>query len=95
MTTTDTDALTERIARALFEVRDDAYDLDEWEDLDSTDRERWMCDAAAVLPLVAVEARKAKAEAWDEAASHAESKSWITNFRADDLRTANPYEVTP
>ena len=68
MSTTDTDALKERIARALFEVRDDAYDLDEWEDLDSTDRERWMCDAAAVLPLVAVEARKAKAEAWDEGA---------------------------
>lgn len=89
MTTTDTDALTERI-------RDEVYGT-------------WVsscCDGAVVnideaaeiaadlAPIVAAEVRKAKAEAWDEAASHAESKPWITNFRADDLRTANPYRET-
>lgn len=44
--------IREKIAQALFDVRDDEFDLDEWEDLDSTDRERWLCDADAVLPLI-------------------------------------------
>ena len=41
----------EQIAKALFEVRDDPYDDDEWEDLDAQQRERWECDADAVLAL--------------------------------------------
>ena len=62
MTTTDTDALTERIARAICE-HDDAGG-DNWDE----DRDWYMDQAAAVLPIVAVEVRKAKAEALREAA---------------------------
>lgn len=37
-------------AKAIFDVRDDEFDLDEWEDLDSTERERYKCDARACIP---------------------------------------------
>ena len=57
MTTTDTDALAERIARALRQATDDG--ADRTEDY-----------AAAVLPTVAEEVRKAKAEALREAAAN-------------------------
>ena len=95
MTTTDTDALTERLARAMHagEVAG-GFAADEWDGMSADSLAWYRANAAAVLPIVAVEVRKAKAEAWDEAASHAESKSWLTNFRADDLRTANPYRET-
>lgn len=36
-------------ARAAFEIRDDPYDDDEWEDLDSTDRELYECQSRAAL----------------------------------------------
>lgn len=36
-------------AKAIFDVRDDQFDLDEWEDLDATQRERYECDARAAL----------------------------------------------
>ena len=62
MTTTDTDALTERIARAL--AIEDGYDpedpCNDWA-MDSCRTEA----TAAVLPIVAEEVRKAKAEAWE------------------------------
>ena len=65
MTTTDTDALTERLWEAIAEARDKgertAHDVDSYEVV------------AAVLPIVAVEVRKAKAEALDEFAAWAES----------------------
>ena len=91
-----TDDLTERIGRILnnegwtFEGIHEPGEYDECEDC------RRAVDpiAARVAREVAGEVRKAKAEAWDETASHAESKSWLTNFRADDLRTANPYHET-
>lgn len=35
-------------ARGAFDVRDDPYDDDEWEDLDSTDRELYECQSRAV-----------------------------------------------
>ena len=62
--TTDTTALQERIAEALAE---------HWRRKHSTLLTSGPCSgcsrvaAAAVLPIVAVEVRKAKAEAWDEA----------------------------
>ena len=34
-------------ARAIFNVRDDEFDMDEWEDLGATERERYECDARA------------------------------------------------
>lgn len=39
----------ERAAKAIFDIRDDPYDVDEWEDLDSTDRELYLCQARAVV----------------------------------------------
>jgi hypothetical protein len=36
-------------AQAIFNIRDDAYDMDEWDDLDSTDREMFECQASAAL----------------------------------------------
>ncbi|MGQ3382959.1 hypothetical protein [Glutamicibacter sp. TV12E] len=39
----------EAAAKAIFDVRDDEFDLDEWEDLDATRRERYECDARAAL----------------------------------------------
>ena len=84
MTTTDTDALAERIARALRQATDDG--ADRTEDY-----------AAAVLPIVAEEVRKAKAEALREAADawHAEHKGtrpgpykWMWN-RATEYETGD------
>lgn len=44
------DATTvERVARAIFAVRDDPYDMDEWDDLDSAQREPFECQARAVV----------------------------------------------
>ena len=68
MTTTDTDALTERIAMAWNECTPE-----QWAEID---RHRHgpglkglaLRDAARVLPIVAEEVRKAKAEALREAA---------------------------
>lgn len=37
----------EQIAEAIFDVRDDPYDMDEWAELNSTDRERYECSARA------------------------------------------------
>ena len=75
MTTTDTDALTERIARAFYENRVAAIESDQerqswptWDDHEKADADEWRDAAAAVLPIVAAEVRKAKAEAWDEGA---------------------------
>ena len=75
MTTTDTDALTERIARAL----DPLIWTDEDGDPDATrrlarrhnrmtERSASLARAAAVLPEVAEEVRKAKSDALREAA---------------------------
>ena len=41
--------MLEAAAKAAFSIRDDAYDLDEWEDLDSTERELFYCQARAAL----------------------------------------------
>mgnify|MGYP007092277076 CR=1 FL=1 len=58
MTTTDTDALTERLWEAVAEVRDQHPRV--FNDAPTDDV------IAAVLPIIAVEVRTAKAEAWDE-----------------------------
>ena len=67
--TTDTTALQERIARALYENAEYYGPEDVQparEHRDDEEREEWIEIAAAVLPIVAEEVRKAKAEAWDE-----------------------------
>lgn len=43
------DEMTKRVAKALFEIRDDPYNDDEWEDLTSVDRELYECQARAAL----------------------------------------------
>lgn len=43
----------EAAAKGIFDVRDDPYDLDEWEDLDSTAREPYVCNARAALEAAA------------------------------------------
>ncbi|GAA6124199.1 hypothetical protein BPY_23070 [Bifidobacterium psychraerophilum] len=40
-------------ARAAFDSRDDAYDLEEWEDADSDDRERYQCYVRPAFEAVA------------------------------------------
>ena len=84
MTTTDTDALEERIARELFYTESpEERHRDGWLSAYSEDRYLYRDLAAAVLPIVAVEVRKAKAEAWDEGYMEATS--------GDDNPLANPY----
>ena len=66
MNSTLRDKLIAEIAKAIFDVRDDEFDTDEWEDLDSTDRERYECDARAVLPVVERLVAEAKADPLDQ-----------------------------
>ena len=67
MATTDTDALEERIARELFYTESpEERHRDGWLSAYSEDRYLYRDLAAAVLPIVAEEARKAKVDAWDE-----------------------------
>ena len=77
MTTTDTDALAERIARALRQETDDG--ADRTEDY-----------AAAVLPIVAEEVRKAKAEALREDAD-AEFDRFLARVRRDAADEVGQY----
>lgn len=43
------DAQVEAAARAIYEARDDEFDMRDWDDLDSQQRERYVCDARAAL----------------------------------------------
>ncbi len=52
MTTFDRQKIIEDAAKAIFDVRDDEFDLDEWEDIYPTERERYQCDARAILPVI-------------------------------------------
>ena len=68
--TTDTTALQERIARALYENAEyygPAPTQPPWDWRDDEERGEWMEVAAAVLPIIAAEVRAAKAEALREA----------------------------
>ncbi len=52
MTAIDRQQIIEDAAKAIFDVRDDEFDLDEWEDIDSTEHERYQCAARAALPVI-------------------------------------------
>ena len=52
MTAIDRQQIIEDAAKAIFDVRDDEFDLDEWEDIYPTERERYQCDARAILPVI-------------------------------------------
>lgn len=73
MTTTDTDALKERIARALYS-NDFPTHMGGWDHARALAKERYADRAAAVLPIVEEEVRKAAKEAWDQCAM--EQATW-------------------
>ena len=78
MTTTDTAALQERIARALYENAE-YYGPEPvqppWDSRDDEERGEWMEIAAAVLPIIAAEMQAAKAEALREMQEHHEREA--------------------
>src|SRR5699024_7249556 len=80
MTTTDTDALKERIAAALTE---------HWRAKHTATGTPCSGCAAAVLPIVAEEVRKAKAEAWQEGVNFA-----LPNAETTWYPQHNPYRAT-
>ena len=76
--TTDTTALQERIARALYENAEyygPAPAQPPWDWRDDEERGEWMEIAAAVLPVIAAEAQAAKAEALREMQEHHEREA--------------------
>ena len=84
--TTDTTALQERIARALYENAEYYGPEDAqppWDSRDGEERGEWMEIAAAVLPLIAAEVQAAKAEALQEMREHHERE-------ADEVEELDP-----
>ena len=83
--TTDTTALQERIARALYENAEyygPAPAQPPWDWRDDEERGEWMEIAAAVLPVIAAEVRAAKAEALRE-----EARYFAGGLHCADMRT--------
>ena len=94
MTTTDSDTLIERIARALYENAE-YYGPEDvqpaWEHRDDEERDEWREIAAAVLPIVEAEVRAAKAEAWH----HGFQEGYCLEPRPDWANAlTNPYIET-
>ena len=77
------DQLAEDIAKAIFAVRDDPYDTNEWFELHATDREMWECYARDALPVIEAFFRPHLAAAW------------YAGWAAVDSDTENPWDVTP
>ena len=82
MTTTDQTPLQDRLARSIYgaEMPSPRY---QWAALRNEAKDRRRQQAAAVLPIIAAEVRKAQADAWDEGYMEA------TNGNDDPL--TNPY----
>lgn len=96
MTTTDTDALAELIYRETFEARYPDYI---WGDAPDFVKEAHRARYAPVLPIVAEEVRKAKAEAWDEGWEHRDTPDEYAWDGEQDVplvpsRYVNPYRET-
>ena len=101
--TTDTTALQERIARALYENAEyygPAPAQPPWDWRDDEERGEWMEIAAAVLPIIAAEVQAAKAEALREAARYFAGGLHCADMRAtpeetvrDLNRRATEYET--
>lgn len=62
--TTDPTPLQERIGRAMYARINGFRGM--WERLAPEFQQEYLDDAAAVLPIIAAEVRKAQADAWDE-----------------------------
>ena len=92
MTDTDTDALREKLAETLHY----GQGHDDWGVANDDERGEALALADEVLPDLAAEVRKAKAEAWDETC---EAFAWcITNGPIKDalpyVAEHNPYRET-
>ena len=99
MTTTDTAALQERIARALYENAE-YYGPEPiqppWDSRDDEERGEWMEIAAAVLPIIARVRRDAAREALDGLAIDLAVTSGYTEAEeVRDYRDAHYPEETP
>ena len=90
--TTDTNALQERIARAVWD-HDNAHMSRQWRDMawddmggsePSDERIAYLLRAVAVLPIIAAEVRKGQAEALRETADW-----WAANPDDDAFETAS------
>ena len=92
--TTDTPALQERIAEELYyDQHPEGRHRSEWPDAVYPDTVYEYRDlAAAVLPIIAAEVRKAQAKAWDDAIDEAAASGWIHGYGARDTRDRNPHE---
>ena len=82
--TTDTTALQERIARALYENAE-YYGPEPvqppWDSRDDEERGEWMEIAAAVLPIIARVRRDAARDALDGLAEQYEHDAYIRTYR--------------
>ena len=88
MTTTDTDALTERIARAAATSEGFGPDQPDHEVVVG----EYLSDARFLAPFIAEEVRKAKAEAWDEGYFIGYGEG-IGELAEEDVPN-NPYDAT-
>ena len=104
--TTDTTALQERIARALYENAEyygPAPTQPPWEWRDDEERGEWMEVAAAVLPIIAAEVQAASEKAWEEGwedRNTPDGYAWdgeqdvpLTSSRYDNPYCATEYET--
>ena len=95
MTTTDTTALQERIARALYENAE-YYGPEPiqppWDSRDDEERGEWMEIAAAVLPIIARVRRDAAREALDGLYEDA-SQEYRIGLQGDDQERMDAAEA--
>lgn len=71
----DNEKLIEEAAKSIYGTRDDAYDMDVWEQLDSVQQERYVCDARAALAVF----EKAQGEPSDAQVEAALQEWWYGN----------------
>ena len=92
--TTDTPALQERIAEELYyDQHPEGRHRSEWPDAVYPDDVHEYRDlAAAVLPIIAAEVRKAQGEAWTDCVAEASALGWLHAPAALDMLDRNPHE---
>ena len=90
--TTDTTALQERIARAIYRSDEDGMDRlsDDFGDLAPHWRRMYLMNAAAVLPIIAAEVQAASERAWGEGVA-----AWRDYESGLDPRLGHPRRDTP
>lgn len=89
MNTTDTDALRERFAEALHY----GQGYDDWGVANDDERGEALALADEVLPIVAEEVRKAKAEAWADCVFEASALGWLFPGPARHMLDRNPHRI--